>query len=200
MHSTHRRRITGILLAAGKGCRFDASGTQDKLLQRLPDGDMVAVASARRMRAALANVIAVVRPEAQELVGPLRELGCDVLPCAQAGQGMAASLVHALLAAQDGDGWVIGLADMPFVAPETISALVQTIDGGADIAAPVYQGRRGNPIAFSREHLARLLELEGDRGARDLLETFPVAQVSVNDPGILRDIDTREDLDAAART
>jgi molybdenum cofactor cytidylyltransferase len=194
MRSIHRRRITAILLAAGRGRRFDPGGTQDKLLQRLPDGDMVAVASARHLRAAFDNVTAVVRMDAHALIVPLRELGCDVLPCAEADQGMAASLVHALQATQDADGWLIALADMPFVAPDTMETLAHAIGHGADIAAPVYRGQRGNPVAFSREHLPRLLRLEGDRGARGLLQEFPVREVRVDDPGILRDIDTPEDL------
>jgi molybdenum cofactor cytidylyltransferase len=194
MRTANRRRITGILLAAGQGRRFDASGAQDKLLQRLPGGDMVAIASARNLRAAFDNVTAVIRPDAHALIVPLRELGCDVLPCVEADQGMAASLVHALLAAQDADGWVIALADMPFVAPDTMETLAHAIDHGADIAAPVYLGQRGNPVAFSREHLPRLLRLEGDQGARGLLKDFPVREVRVDDPGILRDIDTPEDL------
>jgi molybdenum cofactor cytidylyltransferase len=107
---------------------------------------------------------------------------------------MAASLVHALQATQDADGWLIALADMPFVAPDTMETLAHAIGHGADIAAPVYRGQRGNPVAFSREHLPRLLRLEGDRGARGLLQEFPVREVRVDDPGILRDIDTPEDL------
>jgi molybdenum cofactor cytidylyltransferase len=197
MREAYRRRISGILLAAGKGERFDASGRHDKLLQRLPDGEMVAVASARRMRKAFSNVTAVVRADAHTLIVALREIGCDVLPCIESHQGMAASLVHALQAAQDADGWVIALADMPFVQPETMATLAHAIGHGADIAAPVYQGRRGNPVAFSSEHLPRLLQLQGDQGARSLLQEYPVREIHVDDPGILRDIDTPQDLPPA---
>jgi molybdenum cofactor cytidylyltransferase len=45
-------------------------------------------------------------------------------------------------------------------------ALVATIGRGARIAAPVYQGQRGNPVAFSAYHLPLLLALEGDQGAQ----------------------------------
>jgi molybdenum cofactor cytidylyltransferase len=55
-------------------------------------------------------------------------------------------------------------------------------------------GRRGNPVGFGRVHLAALLALEGDQGARRLLQTCPVTEVPVEDPGIFRDIDTPADL------
>lgn len=193
-HETSPERIVGILLAAGRGRRFDASGVQDKLLQKLPGGDEVAVAAAKRLQAALPRVTAVVRPESEQLASRLRESGCSVTICAGAYEGMAASLVHALTAASDADGWVIALADMPYVAPATIRALTQAIADGAGIAAPVVNGRRGNPVAFGRRHLADLQQLQGDQGARRILEAHPVTQIDVDDEGVLRDIDTPEDL------
>jgi molybdenum cofactor cytidylyltransferase len=186
--------VIGILLAAGSGTRFDPAGAQDKLLQRLPDGELVAVAAARHLLAVLPQVIAVVRPGASELAARLAAAGCSVTECPGAQQGMGASLVHALKQAQDADGWIIALADMPFVAPNTITALLRTVVEGAGIAVPVHQGRRGNPVAFSRCHRDALLALGGDEGARRLLRQYPVREVLVDDPGIHRDIDTPEDL------
>jgi molybdenum cofactor cytidylyltransferase len=58
----------------------------------------------------------------------------------------------------------------------------------------VFEGRRGNPVAFGARHLPALLALEGEHGARSLLRSSPVVEVTVDDPGILRDIDTPGDL------
>jgi molybdenum cofactor cytidylyltransferase len=69
------------------------------------------------------------------------------------------------------------------------------LERGADIAAPVYQGRRGNPVGFSRRHLTQLLGLDGDQGARNLLMRHPVTEVPVDDAGVIRDIDELSDLD-----
>lgn len=186
--------LVGILLAAGKGRRFDPSGASNKLLAPLADQELVAVASARAMLAALPVVIAVV-PADGALAAALRAAGCDVTVCADAERGMAASLVHGLRhslpAAQ---AWVVGLADMPFVRSATIGALGAAIEHGAAIAAPVHAGRRGNPVAFGSAHLAALLALEGDQGARALLTTQVVTEVAVADPGIFQDIDTVADL------
>lgn len=190
-------RIAGILLAAGKGSRFDPSGARNKLLQPLDDGDPVAVASAKNLLAALPRVVAVVRPQSTALADALRTIGCMPTVCAEAETGMAASLVHGLRHASDADGWVIALADMPHVSPGTIAALAGAIERGADIAAPSYRGMRGNPVAFGRRHLPQLLLLQGDRGARELLKAHPVVEVAVDDPGIMRDIDTPADLERA---
>jgi molybdenum cofactor cytidylyltransferase len=185
----------GILLAAGRGKRFDPSGARNKLLERLPGGDPVAVASARKLLSILPKVIAVVRPEDGGVAAALRALGCQVTTCPDADSGMAASLVHAVSASlPNPDGWLVALADMPFVQPQTIQALTDALAAGAGIAVPVTAGRRGNPVAFGAAHLAALLALEGDQGARSLLKSCPVTQVEVNDPGIFRDIDKPADL------
>ena len=81
----------GILLAAGFGKRFDATGTRNKLLEVLPDGRTVAWRSARTLAAALPNSIAVVRPGNAALAEELRRGGCRVVeaPDAEAGMGVA---------------------------------------------------------------------------------------------------------------
>jgi molybdenum cofactor cytidylyltransferase len=80
------------------------------------------------------------------------------------------------------------------VAPSTLRALLAALEEGAHIAAPVFEGRRGNPVAFGARHLPALLALTGEHGARSLLRSEPVVEVAVDDPGILRDIDTPGDL------
>lgn len=188
------RGFAGILLAAGKGTRFDPSGARSKLAHVLDDGTCVAVAAARNLLAVLPDVLAVVRPEGEQLARQLEEAGCMVTVCADADEGMAASLVHALQQRGAAQGWVIALGDMPHVRPSTITALLQAVNEGAQIAAPAWRGQRGNPVAFSRAYLPDLLALRGDEGARRLLKIFPVAEVAVDDPGIRYDIDTVEDL------
>lgn len=184
---------TGLLLAAGRGQRFDPSGQRNKLLAALPGGSLVVAASARAMLAVLPRVIAVV-PAEGEVADALRAAGCEIALCPDAGSGMAASLVRGLQCAPDAGGWIIGLGDMPYVAPSTILALHRALAAGAGIAAPFYGGQRGNPVAFSAAYLPRLLALQGDQGARALLAAEAVTPVPVDDPGILRDIDTPSDL------
>ena len=187
--------VVGILLAAGKGRRFDPSGASNKLLAPLASDELVAVASARAMLAVLARVIAVVPNIDGDVARLLREAGCEVTACMGVDTGMAASLVHGLRHSLPvADGWIIALADMPYVAPTTIAALRAAIAAGAAIAAPLHRGRRGNPVAFGVAHVEQLLALQGDHGARALLTAHTVTEVEVDDAGVLHDIDTPADL------
>jgi molybdenum cofactor cytidylyltransferase len=188
----------GILLAAGRGRRFDPAGQRNKLLQPLA-GEPVVVASARKLLAAVPCVIAVVPPLDAGVGAQLAALGCDVTVCPDADNGMAASLTHALrhsLALQP-QAWLVALGDMPYVEVSTLRLLAGALAAGAGIAAPVLDGRRGNPVGFNALHLDALLALRGDEGARRLLHTFPVTEVLVTDPGIFRDIDLPADLTGA---
>jgi molybdenum cofactor cytidylyltransferase len=187
-------RVVGVLLAAGRGRRFDASGSSNKLMQPLPGGGTVLAASARHMLDALPEVVAVVRPDDDAVAAELSALGCLVTECTDADMGMGCSLVHGLRQSGYADGWVVALGDMPFVQPSTIGALAQALEDGAAIAAPVNEGKRGNPVAFSRRHLPQLLALHGDEGARSIVKQHEVVEVAVHDSGIFRDIDSPADL------
>lgn len=185
----------GILLAAGRGRRFDPLGHQNKLLQPLGTGDSVVAASARHLLSVLSRVIAVVPPQDGGVAAALRAAGCEVVLCADADSGMAASLVQGIThSLPRADAWLVALGDMPYVAPSTLRALLAALADGAGIAAPVFAGRRGNPVAFAAHHLPALLALRGEHGARAILKSAPVVEVAVDDPGILRDIDTPGDL------
>ena len=188
-------KIVGILLAAGSGRRFDASGTRNKLLAPLADGQIVVAAAARALLATLPHVIAVVRDREGDVAALLRDLGCHITSCPDAGLGMAASLVHGLRhIPADADAWVIALGDMPYVQAATVTLLCAAIEDGSTIAVPFYNGRRGNPVAFHHTHFDELMALRGDRGARSLLDTHNVTEVRVDDAGIFPDIDTSADL------
>lgn len=188
------QQVVGILLAAGRGKRFDPTGVENKLLQRLPDGRTVAAASAQKLLEAGLPALAVVRPGTDALAAQLVSLGCEVTVCPDADDGMAASLVHVLAHAPAAAGWIVALGDMPFVQASTLRALADAVGQGADIAVPTYRGSRGNPVAFGRAHLPALLRLAGDQGARQLVRSFPVHEIPVEDPGILLDVDSRQDL------
>jgi molybdenum cofactor cytidylyltransferase len=192
--------VVGILMAAGRGRRFDPGGQRNKLLQTLPSGDAVVAASAHKLLAAVPRVIAVVPPGDGGVAALLAGLGCEIALCVDADSGMAASLVQAVRHSLSDPGtaaWLVALGDMPHVAPSTLAALRDALAAGAGIAAPVHDGRRGNPVGFGRVHLDALLTLEGDQGARRLLQRCPVTQLAVNDPGIFLDIDTPADLSMA---
>ena len=188
-------RPRGILLAAGASSRFGAN----KLLHPLPDGTPIAIASARTLLAALPGALAVVRPGSEPLQKLLREAGCEVTVCPRAEEGMGLSLAHAVAASGTAGGWVVALADMPFIRPDTITAVAARLEAGALIAAPVLCGERGHPVGLSAALREELLVLQGDEGARSVLKRHAVSiqLVEVDDAGIHRDVDTPGDLNSA---
>lgn len=184
--------IAGLLLAAGAGTRFGG----DKLLHPLPDGTPIAVQAARSLLQGVDYGIAVVRPGDWWLAGLLEAAGLRTVFCPNAAAGMGASLACGIEAAQDADGWLIALADMPFVQATTVRGLADLLRSGAPIAAPCHEGRRGHPVGFQRDFFAALARLDGDQGARGLLAAHAarIRLLDCDDPGILADIDVPADL------
>ena len=185
----------GILLAAGFSRRFGAN----KLLHPLADGIPIALAAARRLRAALPEVLAVVNPHDPELARRLAEDGCPVTVCPRAQDGLGASLAWAVSQTPQASAWIIALADMPFIQPATIARVAAAIDQPTTLAAPVFRGRRGHPVGFGRAHFEALVRLAGDDGARAILHDHAehVRWLACEDPGMLTDVDTPADLSSA---
>ena len=186
-------QTVGILLAAGRGKRFDASGQNDKLLAVLPSGVPVAVAAAQKLCAVLNRVVAVVRPEAEALALALRNAGCEVIVCPHADSGMGSVLAFAVAHCIDASAWLIALADMPYIAPQTYTAVIRAL-ADHDLVAAEFKGQRGHPVAFGRRFLPQLLALNGDQGARKLLAQANPYLVTTDDDGVMRDVDLPADL------
>jgi molybdenum cofactor cytidylyltransferase len=83
--------IVGLLLAAGSAKRFGS----DKLLHPLQHGVPIAVQAARHLKKEIPNVVAALRPGSEKLAELLRAEGCEVTLCANADEGMGASLACA---------------------------------------------------------------------------------------------------------
>lgn len=195
--------MIGILLAAGFSRRF---GTADKLTQKLPDGRLMALTAAENLIQAVPLSIAVLRPDNLELAGLMQKAGLKVVFCSEQAQGMADSLSTAVRFSagysEADSGYVIALADMPYITPSTISKISSALDAGAAIAAPVYHGRRGHPVGFSAKFRHALEQLSGDEGARSILKRHgdELVLLTCDDPGVIADIDTPADLMATPRT
>lgn len=184
--------VVGILLAAGSGTRFGS----DKLLHPLADATPLGLAAARRLRPACDQVLAVVRPGSERLAQLLAAEGCNVVVSAAALHGMGHSLAAGVRAAADAAGWIVALADMPYIAPASYRQVETALRNGGSIVIPEYHGRRGHPVGFARQWGEPLSCLTGDEGARRIVVAFPeaVTHCEVDDPGILRDVDEMADL------
>lgn len=187
----------GILLAAGFSRRF---GESDKLLQPLPNGEWMGVASAKHLIQAIPQAIAIIRAENTALRDALTPLGFELCVCDTSENMMADSLTAGIRFARrlnpSVTGYVIALADMPFIHPNTIARVHACLSEGADIVIPTYRSQRGHPVAFSSRFEDALLEVSGDEGARSVIRQFQsrVTYLETDDAGILKDIDTPEDM------
>jgi molybdenum cofactor cytidylyltransferase len=188
--------VSGILLAAGAARRFGGG----KLLQILPNGTPVGLASLRNLREALPRVVVVVRPEDAATANLFANEDVCVVVCPDAALGMGHSLAAGIARESQARGWVIALADMPNVRTETIRAIATSVIERDSIVVPVYAGERGHPVGFSRRYRNELAQLSGDSGAKSVLQAHPseVYRLAVDDPGIVLDIDTVDDLQRLA--
>ena len=186
--------IAGILLAAGKSTRF---GT-NKLLHPLADGTPLVMAALLHLRHQVDEVIVVVSPDDAATQNLLAREQVRLVACRQSVRGMGASIACGVLASPDADGWLIALGDMPSIPPELIAELAARLKHGAAIVAPSLDGKRGHPVGFGREFFESLSHLDGDAGARTILETHTarVELVPTHHSGVLLDIDVPGDLQA----
>ncbi|WP_371364504.1 NTP transferase domain-containing protein [Pseudomonas sp. QL9] len=182
-----------LLLAAGFGRRFGA----DKRRARLADGRTLLAASLANARAVFDEVRVVLRAEDDPI-----ELGLPVdiplVRCADAQSGMGHSLAAGVnsLKSCTADSVAILLGDMPWLAESTLRLLLEQATAQR-IVFPQHDGQRGHPVLFGRAFWPELLQLQGDEGARQVLQAHRDAwhPVVVDDSGVLRDVDTPAALD-----
>ena len=188
--------IAGLLLAAGRSARFGG----DKLLAPL-HGRPVLFWSAAALATAVDMLYLVVPPDAVQRVDALDGIPLVVVPHAGRDAGMGSSIRAGLVALPaDAEAVVIALADQPFVASEVVRRLTERWrDGGVTAVAPRYRDGRGHPVLFGRAAFGALAAIDGDTGARALLDALgdAVALVPV-DATMPVDVDTPDALRALA--
>ncbi|WP_459191103.1 nucleotidyltransferase family protein [Halosimplex sp. J119] len=195
MTGTPDARVGGIVLAAGESSRFEAG---NKLLEPVEGTPMAAAVAATACKSSVDGVVAVVGHEAEAVADALADLPLSIRHNGEYADGQSASVARGVEYAREA-GWdaaVFFLGDMPFVRRETVDRLVEAYRGGeGSIVAPRYEGARGNPVLFDAHHFDALADVTGDRGGRDLIASHDGARfVETDDPGVARDIDSRDDL------
>ncbi len=189
-------KIAGIILAAGAGRRMNGD-EGSKLLLPYRDEPLIANV-ARKALVVCDTLLAVVGCNARRVVSTLKSIHPDlrIIHASDWHEGQARSLRAGLAALDDEDGALVFLGDQPLVRHDTLAALTATFQRHPEsFVAPVHQGRRGNPVCIPRAWFARTRALQGDTGARLLLE-HPESRlrlVEVDDPGVLQDVDTFAD-------
>ncbi len=191
--------VSAVVLAAGQSRRMGrkkellaVQGTPiirmvvEKLLgsSRVDDVIVVLGEQADAVGAALAGII----DERIELVGNRRYM-----------EGMGTSLSQGVSACSWGtDAILIAHGDSPFFRTEDVDRLIDAHVRGAAVAVPVNGGRRGHPVIVDGSFRDELEDLNGDTGARDIIERAAarIVEVELDDEGFLVDIDTPEDYEA----
>jgi molybdenum cofactor cytidylyltransferase len=187
--------IQAILLCAGRGTRFDATGNSSKLLAPLSTGVLVLEAALNHLMAVDLHPLAIANPSQEQVKSFLTQQAISWVESPQADQGMGFSIATGVRHSEDVDGWLICLGDMPYIKQETLAQLLKAIEQyPQSIVAPVYQGKRGHPVFIPKIFKEDLLDLQKDEGPRHLMKHGPVVLMDTNDAGILRDIDQPSDL------
>jgi molybdenum cofactor cytidylyltransferase len=190
-----KKQPTVIVLAAGCGSRF--KGSAHKLLQPLGGTTVLSSTLEHAIETGL-PIRVVTMPgltsQAARHVA-LRDI-VELPDPSQAGAeplGMGYSIANGVSASADAAGWLILPGDMPLVRASTLLAVAAQLPQHAVVFAQ-YQGRRGHPVGFAAELFSELVQLTGDEGARRVAARYPSFGVEVNDPGVLIDVDTADDL------
>lgn len=175
-------------MAAGKSSRFRQAGAGHKLLATV-QGKAIIEHSLQNACDSGMDVFVTTRPEDIHLHPLMRHV--RTVTCASPGLGE--SIAAAVQASAQYDGWLISLADLPFLKAESFIAAARTLRTSPLVRMEV-NGRCGHPVGFERSFYSSLISLRGDSGPRTLLGTSFLTRISTTDTGCIEDIDTVQDL------
>jgi molybdenum cofactor cytidylyltransferase len=193
------RNVAAVILAAGRSTRM---GGPNKLLAELGGKPLVRIVAEQALASKAQGVVVVTGHQADQVERVLQGLKVTFVRNPDFAEGLASSVKAGIAAVPQGaDGAVICLGDMPLISAHLIDRLIEAFapDRGNLIAVPVSDGRRGNPVLWSRRFFNELMTLDGDIGARHLIakHSEAVAEVPVEGFEAFLDIDTPQALEAA---
>ncbi|HET7410140.1 MAG TPA: molybdopterin-binding/glycosyltransferase family 2 protein [Paracoccaceae bacterium] len=191
--------IAVVLLAAGSARRM---GGRDKLLEPVDGAPLIRTLALRLGGGAVDEVICVLRPGDEARRAALEGTGARLVTNPRADEGMGTSIAAGIAAlGPEVDGAAIVPGDMPEITGESVARLIAAFapeDGRAIIRAVTPDGRGGHPVLFGRRFFEALRGLEGDRGARAVLDEHPeyVVDVTLSGRSAETDLDTPEAWEA----
>jgi molybdenum cofactor cytidylyltransferase len=190
------RRLAAILLAAGRSTRM---GGPNKLIAEISGRPLVRIAAEELLASRARPVIVVTGHQRDRVAAALKGLDVVLVHNPDYAEGLSTSLKAGIAAVPaDADGAIVCLADMPQVDAGLIERLLGAFDPekGVLIVMPTTDGKRGNPVVWSRRFFPELTAIDGDVGARNLIAQYPeaVAEVPVTGKAALVDVDTPDAL------
>ncbi|MEE9335883.1 MAG: nucleotidyltransferase family protein [Granulosicoccaceae bacterium] len=197
--ANEQRKVGAIILAAGSSRR---AGSINKLLAPYSGTTMVAHIAQSVCESQADQVVVVTGYEQNRIEDALSPIKVACHHNSAHTSGMASSVVTGVSQLIETDAVLICLADMPHVSTCVINQLIIAFKGNTNksIFLPVSNTTRGNPVLFSRVFFENLLKLEGDVGAKMLVQQHPdeVYEVVLDDDRILVDYDTPAELNKLA--
>ena len=192
------RSIAALVLAAGRSSRM---GGPNKLLADIGGRPLVRIVVEEALASRARPVIVVTGHQRERVEAALAGLAVKLVHNPHFADGLGGSLKTGVAALPaEVDGVIVCLGDMPQVDAGLINRLIGALDPdkGALIVVPTIDGKRGNPVVWSRRFFAELMAVEGDVGARYLIGRYPeaVADVPLSGTAVLTDVDTPEALEA----
>lgn len=192
-----RSRPAIIVPAAGSGLRF-AEGRFNKLTQPFDGGTVLGTTLRQAVRSQL-PVLVVTTAALAPLVGTLlARRDIVVLAEGEASRGLGYAIAAGVAERSGAPGWLVLPGDMPLVQPGTLLAVAGLLEQHAVVCAQ-HRGRRGYPVGFAAELYSELVVLNNEDGARRIVARYPAHGLELDDPGVLLDIDTEDDLQALQR-
>jgi molybdenum cofactor cytidylyltransferase len=192
------RSIAGVVLAAGRSSRM---GGPNKLLADIAGRPLVRIVVEEALASRARPVLVVTGHQRERVEQALADLPVKFVHNPHFADGLGTSLKVGIAALPaDVDGAIVCLGDMPQVDAAMIDRLTGALDPdkGALVVVPTIDGKRGNPVVWSRRFFGELMAVEGDVGARYLIGRYPeaVAEVPLTGTAALTDVDTPEALQA----
>jgi molybdenum cofactor cytidylyltransferase len=190
--------VDAVVLAAGRSSRM---GGPNKLMALFAGQPLVRLTT-QSARASRAGAVVVVTGHQHDRVGDaLSGIGVRLEHNREYASGLASSLKAGISAlAPDADGALVMLGDMPGVTAADLDRLIAAFSkaGGQAIVRATHDGKRGNPVILPRAVFADVMKLEGDTGARHIVEAGDHATIDVELGGAASlDVDTPEAMELA---
>jgi molybdenum cofactor cytidylyltransferase len=184
---------TYLLLAAGFSRRFGST----KQMHSLPSGNSIISSSIKALQASGCDFVVVIRNDDNILSSHLDTLNVEVIKVTHAKNGLSSVIAEATSKLNLADiEWLgICLGDMPYIKPCTFSELTAHTST-TTIVRPRYLAKCGHPVLFGSKYFDELKSLEGDLGAKIIIQAHPTALniVDVQDAMVLHDIDKASDI------
>lgn len=184
-------RVHAVILAAGRSSRMDGP---NKLLARFAGEPLIRLVALRALKSKARSVLVVTGHQPDRIAETLDGLPLALVHNPQHAIGLASSLRAGIAALPpQADGALVILGDMPGIGTADLDRMIETFEsgGGRITVRATANGKRGNPVILPRALFPAVAALEGDTGARQIVESGPVIDVELGEAAGL-DVDTPE--------